>query len=260
MALMNQAPITIAVLLGLCISFAVSSSAHAGLPETIALIKPSVLPVGTFNMLGSPRFGFRGTGFVVGDGNLLVTNAHVLPEPNEQEPNPQLVIQVPGGKEGSELRTASLVTLNKGRDLALLRFEGKALPAIRLARAASVQEGLSIAFMGFPIGGALGFSRVTHRGIISSITPIALPAATSQQLNEKAIKRLREGSFEILQLDATAYPGNSGGPVFNAETGEVVGVVNMALIKGSKESALSQPSGISYAIPVGFVHELLNAR
>jgi hypothetical protein len=37
------------------------------------------LAVGTYNATDNPRFGFRGSGFVVGDGNLLITNAHVLP-------------------------------------------------------------------------------------------------------------------------------------------------------------------------------------
>jgi hypothetical protein len=34
----------------------------------------------------------------------------------------------------------------------------------------------------------------------------------------------------------------------------------MVLVKGSKESAISHPSGISYAIPVRFVNELLKGR
>lgn len=236
-----------------------SSAASAGLVDLIAQTKPSVLPVGTFNPLENPRFGFRGTGFVVGDGNLLVTNAHVLPERAAQEsaPEPKLAVLVRKGAESAEMRLAALVRLDRASDLALLRIEGAPLPVLRLAAPQAPREGMDIAFMGFPIGGALGFSPVTHRGMISSITPIALPSGNSQQLNERAIRRLREGSFNILQLDATAYPGNSGGPVFNADTAEVVGVINMVLIKGSKETALSQPSGISYAIPVSFVRELL---
>ncbi|HMR71922.1 MAG TPA: S1C family serine protease, partial [Rubrivivax sp.] len=63
--------------------------------------------------------------------------------------------------------------------------------------------------------------------------------------------------FDIYQLDATAYPGNSGGPGLNADTGDVVAGINMVLTKGSRESALQHPSGISYAIPVRWVHELL---
>jgi S1-C subfamily serine protease len=45
--------------------------------------------------------------------------------------------------------------------------------------------------------------------------------------------------------------------VLDARTGEVVGVVNMVLVRGTRESALSNPTGISYAIPVAFVRQLL---
>ena len=45
--------------------------------------------------------------------------------------------------------------------------------------------------------------------------------------------------------------------VVEAETGAVLGVVNMVLLKNTRESALSQPSGISYAVPSKFVRALL---
>ena len=54
-----------------------------------------------------------------------------------------------------------------------------------------------------------------------------------------------------------AYPGNSGGPLFNTETGRVIGVVSMVLVKGSRESALSAPTGISYAVPASYLLELM---
>ena len=60
-----------------------------------------------------------------------------------------------------------------------------------------------------------------------------------------------------MQLDATAYPGNSGSPLFDPATGRVLGVINSVLVKGNKEAAIEKPSGISYAIPVRYVHELL---
>jgi len=242
----------------LCLGAALQS--RAGLVEVIAKTKPSVAAVGTLNPLASPRFGFRGTGFVVGDGNLLITNAHVLPEPGSDDSMLRLMLYFPGKPGGMDMRPATLIAQDRTHDLALLRFEGSPRPALQIADDAEIHEGLSIAFIGFPIGGVLGFTPVTHHGILSAITAIALPAATSQQLSDKAIHQLREGSFDIYQLDATAYPGNSGGPVFDAESGQVVGVINMVLVKGTKESALSQPTGISYAIPARFVDALLRRR
>jgi S1-C subfamily serine protease len=239
------------------LGFALAPKSRAGLVDVIASARQSVAAVGTFNPLDNPRFTFHGTGFVVADGRLLVTNAHVLADLPVGEGKSTLAVQFDAGGGSLELRPATLVRLDPAHDLALLRFEGKALPALRLADPKDIREGLAVAFIGFPIGGVLGFRPVTHRGIISSITAVALPTANSQQLNEKTVRRLREGSFDVYQLDATAYPGNSGGPLLNSETGEVVGVVNMVLVKSTKESALSQPTGISYAIPGRYVEELI---
>lgn len=229
---------------------------RADLSALVVASRPSVLPVGTFDALNSPRFGFRGSGFVVGDGNLVVTNAHVLPDANTT-PEPQLAVLVRTRGDAAEGRLASVVAVDRARDLALLKLEGSPLPALTLAASDSVREGMDIALIGFPIGGVLGYSPVTHRGIVASITRIALPSLTARQLDERTISRLRDGPFEVYQLDATAYPGNSGGPLLNAQTGEVVGVVNMVLVRGTRESALSNPTGITYAIPVRFVRELL---
>jgi serine protease Do len=230
---------------------------RAGLVDIIAGAKRSIAAVGSFSALDNPRFGFRGTGFVVGDGNLLITNAHVVPEVPGGDSRSALVVQFATEAGLLETRQATIAKLDSTHDLVLIRFEGSPLPALRIADSKAIHEGLSVAFIGFPIGGVLGFRPVTHRGIISSITAVALPPPSSQQLNEKTLRRLREGSFDIYQLDATAYPGNSGGPVFDAETGEVVGVINMVLVKSTKESALSQPTGISYAIPARFIDELI---
>lgn len=62
----------------------------------------------------------------------------------------------------------------------------------------------------------------------------------------------------MLQLDIVSYPGNSGSPLYDPETGEVLGILNMVFVKGAKETALTNPSGISYAIPVSFLKTLLN--
>jgi serine protease Do len=247
-------------------AFGAAHGADTALPDLVAAARPSVVPVGTFRATDNPRFSFRGTGFVVGDGSLVVTNFHVLPPAAESAGNaanvaaPTLMILAPRTGRELEPRVATLVASDRNHDLALLRIEGAPLPALTLGDAALVREGSSVAFIGYPIAGILGFSPVTHRGIVSSVTRIVLPAASAGQLSERAIARLREGPFDIYQLDATAYPGNSGGPVFDAATGRVIGVINMVLIRGTKESALTNPTGISYAIPVRFVADLIEKR
>jgi S1-C subfamily serine protease len=244
-----------AVALALC---AAALPAAAQLAAMIPRVKLSVVVVGSWRATDNPRLTFRGTGFVVGDGRRVLTNAHVLPEAAASEAVAPLGVGVPRGRgEGAEVRLAELLAVDRRHDLALLAIEGPPLPALPLASAREVQEGTDVAFTGFPLGGALGYSPVTHRGIVAAITPASMPTASSQQLSAQALRELRDGPFLLYQLDATAYPGNSGSPVYDAASGEVVGVLNMVFVKAGRESALTQPSGISYAIPISFAHELL---
>jgi len=236
-----------------------TGNALADLADTIERIKPSIVVVGTYKKTNSPQFVLRGTGFVIGNGNLIATNAHVVPESGDSDA-PVLVIQARNANGETQIRRAVLVNRDRNHDLAVLKIEGTALPALKLRSSDTVREGQLIAFTGFPIGGALGFSPVTHRGMVSSITPIVLPGSNAQQLNEKVIHRIKNGTFNIFQLDATAYPGNSGSPVFDQESGEVIGVINMVFVKGTKESALSHPSGITYAIPVNYLQEGISTQ
>lgn len=231
-------------------------SSNAELPDTIDRVKPGVVAIGTFLKTQSPPFVFRGSGFAVANGNLIATNAHVLPEPGTSD-SPELAVLVRSPRGESSIRRAKIVRKDTDHDLAIIQIDGPSLPTLTIGDSTTVREGQAVAFTGFPIGGALGFSPVTHRGIIAAVTPIALPGANSQQLNEKLIKQIRRGTFDVFQLDATAYPGNSGSPVYEEATGIVVGVINMVFIKGSRESALSAPSGISYAIPAKYLLQLL---
>ena len=241
----------------LCGLLSFTRFASATLPDLIDQIKPSIVVVGTYLKTRSPAFVMRGTGFVVGNGTLVATNAHVVPENLDSANGEILVIQATAGHGLLQQRPAKATAGDKSHDLALLRIDGPPLPALVLQSGGPVREGQSVAFTGFPIGSVLGLSPVTHRGIISAITPIVLPSAKANQLNEKVIKRLKSGTFEIYQLDGTAYPGNSGGPLFEMEKGEVIGIINMVFVKGTKESVLSHPSGISFAIPVLYLQELL---
>jgi S1-C subfamily serine protease len=94
--------------------------------------------------------------------------------------------------------------------------------------------------------------------MVSVVTPIAIPQGRAADLDPHTLRRLSSGSFPVFQLDATAYPGSSGSPVYDPETGDVIGIINMVLVKGTKESALSQPSGITYAVPSKHLQNLID--
>ena len=226
----------------------------AGLPDTIDRLRPSVVAVGIYQPSGSPRQQFRGTGFVVDNGHLVVTNYHVLPEKLDQNKREQLAVFSGRGRK-ARFHKAKILASDAAHDLALL-YISEPLPAVTLSGKSKVREGTEIAFTGFPLGMALGLYPVTHRGIVSAISPMAPPQLGSKVLSAKMIRAMRN-PYDVLQLDATAYPGNSGSPFYDQRSGKVIGVINSVLVKGNKEAAIEKPSGISYAIPVSFVRKLL---
>lgn len=247
-----------AALLG---SALLTSSRAAELPDVIERIKPSIVAVGTFQKTRNPSFKFLGTGFAVGDGRQIATNAHVLPTGLNDEQREALVVMARSADGGDLLvRPASVIATDEEHDAALLGVEGTPLPALELSTSGAVREGQHFAFTGYPLGNALGLFPVTHRALVASVAPIALPGISSRKLDAKLVRRLKGPSFRVLQLDATAYPGSSGSPLYNEATGEVVGVLNMVFVKGSREAALSKPSGISFAIPIQHVQQLLRQQ
>ena len=58
----------------------------------------------------------------------------------------------------------------------------------------------------------------------------AMSVADSARDLSPAQLRARREPFNVFQLDAVAYPGNSGSPVYLAGTGEVIGVVNSVFV------------------------------
>ncbi len=250
-----------------CLSLAVASAAALMLPalaqppDTIARVKASVVAVGTVQRLRSPQFQFLGTGFVVGDGTLVATNAHVVAKPLAAGADPELlVVAIPSETpQQPQVRVVQRAGTDASRDLALLRLPGAPLPALKLRDSDTVREGEQFLLTGFPIGMVLGLYAATHRAMIAAITPIAIPPPDSGRLDAALIRRLQAGAFPVFQLDATAYPGNSGSPVYDEASGEVVGILNMVFVKGTKEKALTEPSGISYAIPSKYLEALIGA-
>jgi serine protease Do len=227
--------------------------------DTIERVKVSTVAVGTLLATRSPPFQFRGSGFVVGDGTLVATSAHVLPEPGQAATaNETLSIVLPS-EPGSDApgRSATVVSVDRDRDVAILRIAGRPLPALALGDSDKVREGDSLLVTGFPLGTVLGTFPVTHRVMVAAIAPIAIPQGNARQLDPARVRALQAGAFRIFQLDGAVFPGNSGSPLYHPTTGEVQGVINMALVRKLREGVALQPTGISYAIPARFLGELL---
>lgn len=241
-----------------------SLNVHSGLPDTIDQIRGSIVAVGSVYpnkraTANKPKATYSGTGFVVGNGRQVITNYHVIAARELDVDKGEQFAIFSGRGKAAKARSVKVIRTDAEHDLALLEFDGPALPAMKLARSTWLREGTEVAFTGFPIGMILGMYPITHKGIIASVTPIVIPAQSSRQLTAAQIKRLRN-PLQVYQLDAIAYPGNSGSPVYDVNNGHVVGVVNSVFVKGTKESALENPTGISYAIPVQHVHQLLKNR
>lgn len=233
-----------------------SLTARADVADTLPGIKPGVVGVGTYHPTGSPRVKLQGTGFAILDGRYVVSCAHLFSKPLDSEKNEIHAVFL-GRDRQISMRPARLVATDSSRDLALLKVAGDPLPALKLGNSDLAREGSQLYFTGYPIGSVLGLNPSTHRAGLAAIVPIFTPLQKAAQLDARTLKQARD-TFEIFELDAIAYPGNSGSPVWHPDTGEVLGVVNSVYVKGAKEAALTNPSGISYAIPARYVRELLD--
>lgn len=226
----------------------------ADLVSLLPQIKPAVVAIGIYNPTAAPRLKLIGSGFAVTPGNKIATNYHVVEKALDISKNESYVVLSGHGTKPTMHRITKTVS-SREHDLALLTIEQK-LPFLSLASADLTAEGAEIAFTGYPITGVLGLYPATHRGIISAVTPIAIPADHSTAINPRTLRQLQQ-PFMVYQLDATAYPGNSGSAVYRQSDGKVVAIINMVLVKSSREAVLSDPSGISFAIPVTHLHQLM---
>jgi S1-C subfamily serine protease len=242
------------LVLGAAIQFA-SATQKTDLVDLIKQHKPSVVGIGLFAPLNAKAPQLLGTGFVVGNGSQIVTNYHVV----SKELDPSIVeyfVALSGEGPRPKLHKMEMIGIDPVHDLALFSIED-VLPPLTLASNSLVDSGTEIIMTGFPIGAVLGLYPATHRGIVAAIAPDVNPAKNANELTLKMLERLK-APFLIYQLDITAFPGNSGSPVFDRETGDIIGVLNKVFVSEGKESALSNPSGISYAIPVKHLKKLAN--
>jgi putative serine protease PepD len=166
-----------------------------------------------------------GTGIVLNDKGLILTNDHVVAGASSIVAGP--------GKSSNVTRTATLVGEEAKQDLALIRIDpsGLSLHPLNLMSSSTVQVGDSV----YAIGNPYGLNETFTRGIVSALgREIAAP----------------DGSkiTGAIQTDAALNPGNSGGPLLN-EQGEVIGV-NSQIASDAARSEGSQPgsTGVGFAI------------
>ncbi len=231
------------------------SAGAQDLVATLARIKPGIVGIGTFQEVRRPPAKLLGTGFAVADGSYVVTSFHVVPAKLDGR-GKEYLVAIAGVGDSSQVFQAEMAAEDQDHDVAVLRLQGARLHPLIIGDDSQLAEGQEIAFTGFPIGAVLGLYPVTHRGIVSARTPIAIPQLNPNGLDATMIRRLRT-RFEVFQLDATAYPGNSGSPLYDQRTGQVMGIVSSVFVKLSKENVLKDPSGITFAVPIRHARELL---
>ncbi len=224
------------------------------LVSTLTKVKPAIVAIGIQNPTASPRIRLIGTGFAVSPGNRIVTNYHVVANPLDDSRLEQYVVL---SGQGTHIKVHPVQQQKSAPafDLAVLTIS-EHLPALTISAAPLLAEGSAVAFTGFPITQVLGLYPATHSGIIAAHTPIAIPADNSRNLQATILRQL-DKPYLVYQLDAVAYPGNSGSPLYRPDNGDVIGVINQVYIKTSREAVLSDPSGISYAIPSKHLLDLM---
>ncbi len=165
--------------------------------------------------------------FCIDPLGIFVTNHHVV-EDLGIGASVKLIMQSSESEEW--VLTAEVVSLNKTNDLAILKAysipNDKKLTALELARTPNLYETMDLVAFGFPFGKQLTVKKGSNPSI-------------SVNVGKLTAIRKENGLVELIQLDASLNPGNSGGPVVD-QTGKVVGIVSFGMLA----------SGVNFAIPV----------
>jgi serine protease Do len=177
-------------------------------------------PVPTITVNSSPD-EVLGTGFVLQADGLIVSNNHVV-----EDPNMSYTVVLSDGTE----YPAKILDLDKFDDIALLQINAQNLTPAALGDSDSLETGQSV----FAIGNSLGkYEYTVTRGVVSGLGR-AIDVNTD-------VARLHN----LIQTDAAINPGNSGGPLINL-AGQVVGMNTLIDTEGSN---------LGFAIPVNTIKD-----
>ena len=196
-----------------------ADAVEASAPSVVTVISRRLVP-GDPDPSGRTRFRINtsfASAVIIDPEGFLVTNWHVVADAAE--------IQVELGDGG--FVAPEVVGLDAETDLALLKIDGRPLPAIRLGTSRRLRIGDVV----LAIGNPYGLTRSVTQGIVSATGRAALELATFE---------------DFIQTDAAINTGNSGGALVNT-SGELVGI-NTAIL--TQDIATE---GIGFAIPVDLV-------
>ena len=162
-----------------------------------------------------------GTGVVIVDKGIILTNLHVVQKADRLE------VTFMDGLTS----TAHITSVQAKDDLAVLQAHKipDDLTAAALASTANLKPGDMVAAVGFPFG--IGPS--VSSGVVSGLKREFKSPESGEELTN------------LIQFDAAANPGNSGGPLVNAQ-GEVVGIVTGILNPAKQRTFI----GIGFAVPI----------
>uniref|UniRef100_A0A452TZW8 HtrA serine peptidase 3 n=1 Tax=Ursus maritimus TaxID=29073 RepID=A0A452TZW8_URSMA len=189
--------------------------------DVVEKIAPAVVHIELF--LRHPLFGRNvplssGSGFIMSEAGLIITNAHVVSSTNAISGRQQLKVQLQNG----DSYEATIKDIDKKSDIATIKIHPKKkLPALLLGRSADLRPGEFVVAIGSPFA----LQNTVTTGIVS----------TAQRDGREL--GLRDSDMDYIQTDAIINYGNSGGPLVNLD-GEVIGI-----------NTLKVAAGISFAIP-----------
>lgn len=176
-----------------------------------------------------------GTGFVVSNSGIIVTNRHVVPVGTTN-----VKVTLADGTKFTDVQVIGRTNQNNSLDVAFLKIndlKSQKLTAVTLGDSSKVQVGDKV----IAIGNALGqFQNTVTAGIISGFGRDVTAADQSGGNTENL--------SDLFQTDAAINPGNSGGPLVNIN-GEVIGI-NTAVAGGAQN--------IGFAIPINDVKGLIS--
>ena len=177
--------------------------------------------------------GDTGSGVVVSSKGLVLTNNHVV------SGGERITIQFGGA--GGPTRVARVVGVDASNDLALLAVKpaGLRLTPLHFADSAGVHVGDPA----FAIGNPYTYDQTLTVGVISAL--------------DRSISSPNGATITgVIQTDAALNPGNSGGPLLNAQ-GMVIGINAQIANSGGGFGGQASNSGIGFAIPSSLVlHDL----